>query len=423
MDSIDSIISNYSDYYSGLLNPEPNLIQISSLKKQEKYHKEALKRLSKTAQKLEAGQSGFRVATTPKKYLLNSASEEVYKPGQAPFSLVKFRNSQNKIIKRLCSPHVATQEVILFQDKNLEIVEIRSYCKQRQTKYLKISLRNKLDVLFKITDKKVDFADVKRDSEHKYSEIKAREYFIYILGKDIFEAVKSGNTRIYVSRLIAHLTACKDKREGKLALGIKDREVHHINENPLDNRCKNLIALSKDIHERIHELKQTVRFFQIIDFEIKRKNKKKLEQLAFLIAMNKAGIINLETEREARARRAKEDLLTLNTNRVMWLIKGHDLIRSSRTRAVLAPKYDELIFKSCLAVHEPSPFTLQEIEAFKGQVRGRVGDYFRSKMFYYDRKSKSWNKAITQEEIALALGKKAKLTEFEKNNVQQKLSL
>jgi hypothetical protein len=403
MDSLASILSKNQAFFSKLKKEEkePNLLQISTLKYQENQKKkeafQAKKRLDSFCLP--------RVHQTEKINLKLSSSEEVYKPGRPPLSPVKFRNSQLRILKRLTSPSVRVEEVVLFEDKNLKIEELKTSCTKDEKKYLKISLENRLDVLIKIHDKRLDLIDSKRDLEFKYSRLEAPASFIYALGKEIFKDVKSGSKTIYVSRLIAHLASLKARREGKPFHEIKNKEVHHLNKDPLDNRATNLVVLGKACHERIHELKAPVQAFSTGIMKFKTKHKKRINQTRQIISMNNAGIIDIETKREEQARKAKEEIINLRAVRIIHLALGLGLISEIREgfEYRLKPGYDEKILEVLIFALKPSLFKKEEKEAFKGQVRGRIGDYFRARMMFYDKKSRSWKKAVNKAQLKLAL--------------------
>ena len=402
MDSLASILSKNQAFFSKLKKKEkePNLLQIASLKYQENQKKkeafQAKKRLDDFA--------FFRVHQTGSKNLKNSSSEEVYKSGKPPLSPVKFRNSQRKILKRLTSPSVSVKEVVLFEDKNLRIKELKTSCIKGEKKYLKISLRNKLDVLLKIHDKRLDLIDAKRDLQFKYSRIEAPTSFIYALGKEIFNDVKSGSKTIYVSRLIAHLASLKARREGKPSHEVRNKEVHHLNEDPLDNRATNLTVLTKACHRRVHEAGVPVPVFLPTEKKIETKDKKDINQTRLAINVGN-GIVDIETKREELARKAKEEILNLKAIRILGIASGLGLISEVHEgfEYKLKPGYDKKILEVLLFALKPSLFTDEEKEAFKGQVRGRIGDYFRARMMYFDKKSKTWKKAINKSQLKLAL--------------------
>lgn len=403
MDSLASILSKNQVFFSKLKKEEkePNLLQIASLK----YQKNQQKKEAFQAKKRLDNFVPLEVYETESKNLKLSSPEEAYKPGKPPFSLTKFRNSQRKILKRISSPYVRVEEVILFQDRNLKIKELRTSCIKNRKKYLKISLENKLDVLFKIHEKKIDLADAKRDLEFKYAKIESKSYFVYALGKEIFEDVKSGNQAIYVSRLIAHLCSLKARREGKPFPEIRNKEVHHLNENPLDNRATNLTVLTKACHRRVHEAGVPVPVFLPTKKKIETKHKKRSDQTRKIINVGRGGIIDIETKREEQARKAKEEILNLRAVRIIHLALGLGLIAEIREgfEYKLKSGYDKKILEVLIFALNPSLFTEKEKEAFKGQVRGRVGDYFRARMMFYDRKSRTWKKARNKAQLKLAL--------------------
>ena len=341
MDSLASILSKNQAFFSKFKKPEkePNLLQISTLKYQENQKKkeafEAKKRLDNFA--------FSSVHQTGSKNLKNSSLEEVYKSGKPPFSLTKFRNSQRRILKRISSPYVRVEEVVLFEDKNLKIKELKSSCTKDEKKYLKISLKNKLDVLLKIHNRRLDLIDAKRDLEFKYSRLEAPTSFIYALGEEIFNDVKSGSKTILVSRLIAHLASLKARREGKPFQEIKNKEVHHLNKNPLDNRATNLVVLDKASHERVHEFKTLVWFFLIAKIKFKTKDKEQINQTRFAINVDRTGIIDIETKREEQARKAKEEIINLRAVRIIHLALGLGLIAEIKEgfEYKLKPGYDK----------------------------------------------------------------------------------
>ena len=224
---------------------------------------------------------------------------------------------------------------LLIEDKNLKLILISSKTEKEkeEKKYLQIQLENELDILIKVEESRGNFAKAREWSEQKsYQRIDRIAWLRYGLGK---EALSFANERliksIYLNRLVAHLEARKQRVRGKPWIDIKDKEVHHINGNPLDNRTENLIPVSKEIHLRIHRnykienLPSREQILKMIEQEKEELNRIELEALKSLKTIE-----DLKQE-EIKALKAREffRLKQLNENMRIPIFKLAECTRVS----------------------------------------------------------------------------------------------